>query len=132
MELIKTLNYFLCIPLYDLVFFGQVFPNCLYNPNTLNLYFSSFRWSWSLSDTSLNVKFGIEGFEIISACTHPHDLGCLVPVSLDEPNNSKTLELETPLPAFSLDLKCRIKNLRIFVICMHMIFQEMGEKGKKE
>ena len=130
MEL-KTLNYFLFIPSYDLVFVGQVFPNCLYAPNSLKLYYSSFSWSWSLSDTSLNVKYGIEGFEIIFVCTHPHDLGYLIPASLNEPNNPNTLELAAPLPEFSLDLKCRIKNLRIFVICMHVIFQKMGKKRQE-
>ena len=95
---VKTLSYFLCIPSYDLVFFGPVFPNCLYAPNSLKLYYSAFRWSWSLSDTLLNVKYAIEGFEIIFVCTHHHDLGCLVPVSLNEPNNPNTLELAAPLP----------------------------------
>ena len=97
MEL-KTLNYFLCIPFYDLVFFSPVFTNWLYVSNTLKLYYSAFRWSWSLSDTSLNVKYGVEGFGIIFVCTHPYDLGCLVPVSLNEPNNPNTLELAIPLP----------------------------------
>ena len=128
MEL-KTLNYFLCIPSYDLVFLGQVFPNCLYAPNTLNLCYSSLRWSWSLSDTSLNVKYGIKGFEIIFVSTHPHDLGYLIPVSLNQPNNPNTLELATPLPELSLDLKCKIKNLR--KLEKTWFFRKWAKKARK-
>ena len=62
----------------------------------------------------LNVKYGIEGFGIIFVCIHSHDLEYLVPVSLNEPNNPNTLGLATPFPEISLDLKCRIKNFRIF------------------
>ena len=114
----------MCITSYDLLFFGPVFPNCLYAPNTLKLYYSALRWSWSLNDTSLNVKYGIEGFEILFVCTYPHDMQCLVSVSLNDPNNPSTLELATPFARwslsfseFSLDIKCRIKYLRIFSMC---------------
>ena len=62
---LKTLDFFPCDSVLDLVVFGCFPPNCPNAEYPENRYNSIIRWSWQKSKTSFDVKCGTEHYGLL-------------------------------------------------------------------
>ena len=83
----------LVCPSHYLGCLGPVSPNCTYTPNTLKLVYLALRWSLTLNESLLVIKYGVEGSKILHV--YPCELfRAFLSISPNRPNAIYTLRQE--------------------------------------
>ena len=81
---------FWCVHPHHLGCLGPVSPNCPYSPNTLPLIYLALRWSLSLNESLLDIKYVVKGSKKLYVCPCQW-FRAFLPISPNCPNALNTL-----------------------------------------